>query len=36
MNTQEKLEKVIKIAEEEFDGHFTLMKFTNNYTIGCY
>jgi len=31
MNTQEKLEKVIKIAEEEFDGHFTLMKFTNNW-----
>lgn len=31
MNTQEKLEKVIDIAKEEYDGHFTLMRFTTNW-----
>lgn len=31
MNTQEKLDVVTKIANEEFDGHFSLMKFTTNW-----
>lgn len=31
MNTQEKIEKVIDIAKEEYDGHFTLMRFTTNW-----
>lgn len=33
MNTQEKMNQVIKIANEEFDGHFTLMKFTTNWRL---
>ena len=33
MNTQEKMNEVIRIANEEFDGHFTLMKFTTNWRI---
>lgn len=31
MITQEKLDVVTKIANEEFDGHFSLMKFTTNW-----
>lgn len=31
MNTQEKLEKVIDVAKEEYGGHFTLMRFTTNW-----
>ena len=30
-NTQVKMEKVKEIADKEFDGHFTLMKFTTNW-----
>lgn len=26
-----KLEKLVQIANERYDGHFTLMKFTNNW-----
>ncbi|NCB67117.1 MAG: hypothetical protein EOM48_13260, partial [Bacilli bacterium] len=33
MDTQEKLNKVIEIADKEFDGHFTLMKFTSNWRL---
>ena len=33
MNTQEKMNKVIEIADKEFDGHFTLMKFTSNWRL---
>lgn len=33
MNTQEKMNKVIEIADKEFDGHFTLMKFTTNWRL---
>lgn len=31
MNTQEKMNRVIEIANEKYDGHFTLMKFTTNW-----
>lgn len=31
MNTQEKMDKVIEIANKKYDGHFTLMKFTTNW-----
>lgn len=27
------LEKLIKIANEQYDGHFTILKFTNNYRV---